>query len=165
MQRAVVSALGKSECEDPLGEAETVQQYDTFLKDQGVSDTDRRKHLKMLVSTETAQLKHSTEMLAQIETALDGATDETPQELDSQEEIESETGPKLKKRKGNALVRTETLGSNPKETRAKLRDTFEQRFYVCLSGVSREKRASVSQQRYGRHTAALSTEWSTGLLS
>ena len=39
MQRAVVSALGKPECEDPLGEAETVQQYEIFLKSQGVSNT------------------------------------------------------------------------------------------------------------------------------
>ena len=121
MQRAVVSAWGKSECEDPLGEAETVQQYENFLKDQGVSDIDRKRHLKMLVSKETAQLKHSAEMLAQVETSLDGAADEIPQELDSQEEIESETGPKLKKRKGNALVRTETLGSNPLSGKKRIR--------------------------------------------
>ena len=133
MQRAVVSALGKSECEDPLREAETVQQYDTFFKDQGVSDTDRTKHLKMLVSTETAQL----EMLAQIETALDGATDETPQELDSQEEFESETGPKLKKTQRKRVGAHRNPWLEPKETRAKLRDTFEQGFYVCLSGKKR----------------------------
>ena len=131
MQRAVVSAWGRSECEDPLGEAETVHQYENFLKDQGVSDADRKKHLKILASKETVQPMHSAEMLAQVETAREEAADEIPQELDSQEEIESETGPILKRRKGNALVRTETLGSNPKET------NFEQGFYVCLSGKKR----------------------------
>ena len=65
MQRAVVS-LGKPECED---EAETVQQYEIFLKSQGVSNTDRTKHVNLLVSKEAAQLMHAPEMLA----APDGA--------------------------------------------------------------------------------------------
>ena len=103
IQRAVVSALGKPECEDPLGEAETVQQHEIFLKSQGVSNTDRTKHLNMLVSKEAAQLVHASETLAQVETAPDGAAEEMPQELDSQEEIESGAVPALEKRKGNGL--------------------------------------------------------------
>ena len=132
MQCAVVSTLGKPECEDPLGEAETVQQYEICLSSQGVSNTDRKKHLNMLVSKEASHLTHASEILTP-----DGAADEIPQELDSQEEIESGGGPAPKNRNRNALVRTESLGSNPKETRATLRDNFEQGLYVCLSGKNR----------------------------
>ena len=77
-------------------------------------------------------------MLTQVEPGPDEEVDETKEELDSQEEEEvSDPGPTMKKRKENALVRTETLGASPKGSRAALRKTTEQSFYVCLSGTKR----------------------------
>ena len=39
-----------------------------------------------------------------------------------------------KKRGGQAALRSELLGENPKEARSRIRENFPQGFYVCLSG-------------------------------
>ena len=42
--------------------------------------------------------------------------------------------PTKKQRGGHALVKTETLGENPRARRAAIRATLRQGYYVCLSG-------------------------------
>ena len=56
---------------------------------------------------------------------------------DAEEQHPEPQGPK--KRKGNALVRTETLGPSPKEARARIREELESGFYVCRSGKKKVK--------------------------
>ena len=104
MQRAVVNALVINVSEDLLGEAERVQQYENFLRSQGVSSSDRVKHLSLLVPKGPAQVVHPAEMLTQVETSRDEGVDERQQELDSLEEVASDPNPASK----------ETLWAEPK---------------------------------------------------
>ena len=128
MQRSVAEALRASQ-DDPLGEGETLQQYDEHLQQQGVDEESRRRSLKLLDSSGL----ELPDFPAQIENT-------TPPEAEEQVDLvlPEEDGDPVnsapKKRKGNAIIRTETLGSNPREARARIRETLEEGFYVCLSG-------------------------------
>ena len=53
--------------------------------------------------------------------------------------------PAKKKRGGHALVKTETLGDNPRSRRAAIRATLQPGYYICSSG----KRAIRTLHRLG----------------
>ena len=136
MQRSVAEAL-KSSQDDPLGEGETLQQYDEYLQQRGVDEESRRKSLILLDSTGRAisdlppQLKESNP--AEVEEHVDLVL---PEEDGDREN----TAPK--KRKGNAITRTETLGFNPKAARSRIRETLEEGFHVCLSASGRSEHST-----------------------
>ena len=117
MQRSVAEALRASQ-DDPLGEGETLQQYDEHLQQQGVDEESRRRSLTLLDSTglavpdipPQAQESKAPEVEEQVDLVLP-------------EEDGDSMNSAPKKRKGNAITRSETLGSNPREASEDQRNT------------------------------------------
>ena len=94
----------------------------------GVEEHERSRCVNLLSVPSQEMATHEPEFLATVQT--EEANDEDEQQLVAA--VEEQDHPK--KRKGNALTRTETLGSNPKEARALLRSQLPNGFYVCFSG-------------------------------
>ena len=109
MQRTVVAELQKG-LEDPLAEAETLAQFNEFLSAQGVPHQERNRCSKLLERSSATEVPRAPEELKTKEDLEDQA--EHPLK-DAEEQHPEPQG--LKKRRGNALVRAETLGPSPKK--------------------------------------------------
>ena len=128
IQRSVVQALKKPE-EDPLGESETLEQYESFLAQQLVTEVEKKRCLNQLdcAHQKFQNVLPTPELLAPLQ-------DHGPEEVLVPDEEDDHLACAPKKRKGNAELRTVTLGSNPRDAREQIRSQLQPGFYICLSG-------------------------------
>ena len=134
VQRTVVAEL-QTGLEDPLAEAETLAQFDEFLSAEGVPYQQRNRGSKLLERTSGTEVPRAPEELTTQEEDPEDQAEHPLEDVEGQYPGSQEP----KRRKGNALVRTETLGSSPIEARARIREELEPGFYVCRSGKKKVK--------------------------
>ena len=132
MQRTVVAELQKG-LSDPLAEAETLAQLDSFLSEQGVPEEERSRCSKRLERGVRTEVPRAPDELTRQEEVPEVSAPK-PEEVAVQVLQE----PQHKGRQGEALVydvhRMSVLGSSPKEARSSFRAALEPGFYICRSG-------------------------------
>ena len=132
MQSAVANALHKLDDPDPLAEADTVEGLDSCLQEQGVPAAERAQTVKVLCSRNYAENRHAESSAShepEDAAALVLEQDDRADEELAMKKMES----KIKQQAWNR-ERTQWLGTDPKEARAKLRAELEPGFYVSTSG-------------------------------
>ena len=128
MQKAVIRALQEQAEGDPLGEAETTAQLETYLSGRSVPDEVRRKYLERLSS------KRSTEVLRnQQELAVEVVEEELEEHPIADPEV-ADGIPRIDKRRIANDARTAILGENPRAQREMIRSSLPEGFYICVSG-------------------------------
>ena len=119
---------------DPLAEAETLAQLDSFLCVQGVPEEERSRCSKLLEGGVRTDVPRAPDELTREEE--EPAVSEAPKPEEVAVQVLQE--PQHKGRQGEALVydvhRMSVLGSSPKEARSRIRAALEPGFYICRSG-------------------------------
>ena len=139
IQKAVVRTFQEQVQGDPLGESETFTHMEEFLVTKGCSEERRKRLLDALQRWDVAAVARAQEELQAAAIDPEASHIRAEQDEDAKPDEHPEPDaiaapPAKKKRGGHALVKTETLGENPRARRAAIRATLRQGYYVCLSG-------------------------------
>ena len=131
LQRVVVRSIRQGPQDDKLGELETLQEFEDFMTKKKVSPDTHLQIANAIKSWDPApevpeSLACDIEILPGDAPIVDEDTTELP--------AEPAAPAAKKKRGGQAAARTELLGENPKEARARIQEDLPQGFYICLSG-------------------------------
>ena len=106
------------------------------MKGHGLNEEQRQRWLNLFDQREHPRVGRSTEELEQ-ESVEEVPEDEFPaQEGETEVFLVPEPAQK-KKRGGQASVRSQVLGDDPKRNRRLIRESYEPGYYICLSGKTK----------------------------
>ena len=124
----MVRAIRQGPEGDVLSEHETFQAFEDFMIKKMV-EPEVLRSISRAVSTWVS----SPEVQVAVPCEIEALPEDAPV-VDEELGFPPVAHQAKKKRRGQAALRTELLGLNPKESRAKLRASLPSGFYICLSG-------------------------------
>ena len=142
LQRAVARSIRQGPQGDSLGERETRKEFEDFMQQKNVAPETLCAISAAISSWDPVP---DFPVPAALEVEVDPALNPIIEHEPSIPTAEPEAPVAKKKRGGQAALRSELLGENPKEARSRIRENLPQGFYICLSG----KRSIRTVHRFG----------------
>ena len=136
LQGAVVRSIQAGPEGDPLREQETLSHLQQYGEDKKVQPDEM---VPLIRNLETWQPHRAPRAAAVLEMRTDDDVGLLQIRDEDDGPVDPEEHAQKKRRGGNAQARTEALGDNPREARARIRQTLQPGFYVCRAGKKRTR--------------------------
>ena len=131
LQGAVIKSIQAGPEGDPLGEQETLSHLQQYGEDKKVQPDEM---VSLIRNLETWQPHREPRAAAMPEVNIDDDVGLLQIQDEDDEPADPAEHAQKRRRGGNAQTRTEALGDNPREARARIRQTMQPGFYVCRAG-------------------------------